>query len=56
VAREARDLAARMAAYPGQGLASIKAALRRPVAPGEDIFQTVQAIGQGTAGPARMKG
>lgn len=45
VVAEASALTARLAAYPGNGLASIKAALRRPsAAPGADIFETVQAL------------
>ena len=50
---EARALAVRLAGYPGAGLAAIKAALRRPVAAGGDIFDAVTA-GPPTAAPSRL--
>jgi enoyl-CoA hydratase len=53
VAGEAQALAAKLAAYPGQGLAAIKAALRRPIADG-DVFQAVQSTGHQTAAPSRV--
>ena len=45
VVTEARDLAARLAGYPGQGLASIKAAMRRPATAGEGVFDAVKQAG-----------
>jgi enoyl-CoA hydratase/carnithine racemase len=56
VAAEAQALAARLAGYPGQGLASIKAALRRPSGDGEAVFEAVHAGGYQSARPARVKG
>lgn len=53
VVAEARDLALKLAGYPGQGLAAIKAALRRPLADG-DVFQAVQSTGYQTSGPSRV--
>lgn len=44
-------LASTMAAYPGSGLASIKAALRRPWPGGDDIFDLVRDPATGTAPP-----
>ena len=52
VAARACALAATMAGYPGQGLASIKAALRRPWSGGDHIFDLVRDPGAGTAPPA----
>lgn len=54
VVAEARELSAKLAGYPGEGLASIKAALRRPSAGGEAMFEAVHADGRQTAGPARV--
>jgi len=42
VAAEARALAARLAGYPGGALATIKAAIRRPSAGGDSVFDTVR--------------
>lgn len=56
VTQEAQALAARLAGFPGQGLAAIKAAMRRPVAQGEDVFATVLATGHTTSGPSRVAG
>ena len=53
VVAEARDLALKLAGYPGQGLAAIKAALRRPLTDG-DVFQAVQSTGYQTSGPSRV--
>ncbi|MCA3735568.1 MAG: enoyl-CoA hydratase/isomerase family protein [Phenylobacterium sp.] len=51
----ARAASARMAGWPAGTLAGIKAALRRPVPEGGDIFDAVQArAGQGGAGPSRV--
>jgi enoyl-CoA hydratase/carnithine racemase len=54
VEAEARALATKLAGYPGQGLAAIKAAMRRQGA-GEAVFDAVAAAGHATAGPARIK-
>jgi enoyl-CoA hydratase/carnithine racemase len=51
----ARAAAIRMAGWPAGTLAGIKAALRRPLPQGEDVFDAVQARpGQGGAAPSRM--
>jgi enoyl-CoA hydratase/carnithine racemase len=51
----ARSAAIRMAGWPAGTLAGIKAALRRPVPQGGDIFDAVQAPpGQGGAAPSRV--
>ncbi|MFM8820843.1 MAG: enoyl-CoA hydratase/isomerase family protein [Phenylobacterium sp.] len=51
----ARAAAARMAAWPAGTLAGIKAALRRVVPEGGDVFDAVQARpGQGGAAPSRI--
>lgn len=51
----AREAAARMAAWPAGTLAGIKAALRRPIPEGGDVFDAVQARpGQGGAAPSRV--
>lgn len=53
----ARESAARMAGWPAGTLAGIKAALRRPVPEGDDIFDAVQARrGEGGAVPSRISG
>lgn len=56
VVTEARDLAIRLAGYPGQGLAAIKSGLRRPGSAGEGMFEAVQATGHATSGPSRVTG
>lgn len=56
VLTEAQGLASKLAAYPGHGLAAIKAAMRRPIAEGQDVFAAAQSVGQATAGPARVSG
>jgi enoyl-CoA hydratase/carnithine racemase len=51
----ARTAAARMASWPAGTLAGIKAALRRPLPEGGDVFDAVQARpGQGGAAPSRV--
>ncbi|MFN7264530.1 MAG: enoyl-CoA hydratase/isomerase family protein [Phenylobacterium sp.] len=51
----ARSAAIRMAGWPGGTLAGIKAALRRPLPQGGDVFDAVQARpGQGGAAPSRV--
>jgi enoyl-CoA hydratase/carnithine racemase len=50
---EARALAARLAGFPGSGLVAIKAALRRPVPAGGDIFDAVVG-GPTSAPPSRI--
>jgi enoyl-CoA hydratase/carnithine racemase len=51
----ARSAAIRMAGWPAGTLAGIKAALRRPLPQGGDIFDAVQAPpGQGGAAPSRV--
>jgi len=51
----ARGAAIRMAGWPAGTLAGIKAALRRPLPQGEDVFDAVQARpGQGGAAPSRV--
>ena len=51
----ARSAAIRMAGWPAGTLAGIKAALRRPLPQGGDIFDAVQATpGQGGAAPSRV--
>ncbi len=51
----ARAAAIRMAGWPAGTLAGIKAALRRPLPQGEDVFDAVQARpGQGGAAPSRV--
>jgi enoyl-CoA hydratase/carnithine racemase len=51
----ARAAAIRMAGWPAGTLAGIKAALRRPLPQGEDVFDAVQARpGQGGAAPSRL--
>lgn len=50
----ARAQAVRLAAFPGAGLASIKAAMRRPIASEGDIFDAVAAAGSATAPPSRL--
>jgi enoyl-CoA hydratase/carnithine racemase len=52
---EATALATKLGGFPGQGLASIKAALRRPSAGGEAVFGDVHAGGFQSAGPSRVK-
>lgn len=42
VASQAHALAARLAGYPGGALATIKAAIRRPLAGGEALFDSVR--------------
>ncbi len=54
VAGDAQDLAARLAGFPGQGLAAIKASIRQPSLPDADIFAAVQATGYQTAEPSRL--
>ncbi len=55
VAPRALALAAQLAGYPGQGLAAIKTALRKPAPEGGDaVFAAVQATGLATAAPARI--
>jgi enoyl-CoA hydratase/carnithine racemase len=56
VVAEAEALATRLAGFPGQALASIKEALRRPSGPGEAVFDAVHAGGRASAGPARVGG
>lgn len=52
----ARAAAARMAAWPAGTLAGIKAALRRPIPAGGDVFDAVQARpGEGGAAPSRIR-
>ena len=51
---EARALAARLAAFPGQGLAAIKASLRLDIPAGGDIFDAVQSDSHQTAEPSRV--
>lgn len=53
VVAEAGALAAKLAAYPGQGLAAIKAAIRRPLGD-VDVFDAVQSTGIQTSGPSRV--
>jgi enoyl-CoA hydratase/carnithine racemase len=43
VAAAAGELAAKLAGYPGQGLASVKAGLRRPAPHDASLFATIQA-------------
>ena len=51
----ARAAAIRMAGWPAGTLAGIKAALRRPIPEGGDVFDAVQARpGQGGAAPSRI--
>ncbi|MFO0438524.1 MAG: enoyl-CoA hydratase/isomerase family protein [Phenylobacterium sp.] len=51
----ARAAAIRMAGWPAGTLAGIKAALRRPLTEGGDVFDAVQARpGQGGAAPSRL--
>ena len=51
----ARSAAIRMAGWPAGTLAGIKAALRRPLPQGGDVFDAVQALpGQGGAAPSRV--
>jgi enoyl-CoA hydratase/carnithine racemase len=51
----ARAAAIRMAGWPAGTLAGIKAALRRPLPQGGDVFDAVQARpGQGGAAPSRV--
>jgi enoyl-CoA hydratase/carnithine racemase len=51
----ARAAAIRMAGWPAGTLAGIKAALRRPIPDGGDVFDAVQARpGQGGAAPSRI--
>jgi enoyl-CoA hydratase/carnithine racemase len=51
----ARAAAIRMAGWPAGTLAGIKAALRRPLTEGGDVFDAVQARpGQGGAAPSRV--
>jgi enoyl-CoA hydratase/carnithine racemase len=51
----ARSAAIRMAGWPAGTLAGIKAALRRPLPQGGDVFDAVQAPpGQGGAAPSRV--
>ena len=51
----ARSAAIRMAGWPAGTLAGIKAALRRPLSQGGDVFDAVQAPpGQGGAAPSRV--
>jgi enoyl-CoA hydratase/carnithine racemase len=51
----ARSAAIRMAGWPAGTLAGIKAALRRPLPQGGDVFDAVQARpGQGGAAPSRV--
>jgi enoyl-CoA hydratase/carnithine racemase len=52
----ARELAARLAGYPGKGLAAIKEAMRRPLADaGAEIFQRLQTPAVRTAAaPSRI--
>jgi len=53
----ARAASARMAGWPAGTLAGIKAALRRPVPAGGDVFDAVQARpGEGGAAPSRIGG
>ena len=54
VIAEAEALAARLAGYQGAGLAAIKAAMRRPLAPGVDVFDTVREGGFRSAAPSRV--
>ena len=50
-----RSAAIRMAGWPAGTLAGIKAALRRPLPQGGDVFDAVQARpGQGGAAPSRV--
>ncbi len=50
---EARALAARLAGFPGSGLAAIKATLRRPVPAGGDIFDAMVG-GPASPPPSRI--
>jgi enoyl-CoA hydratase/carnithine racemase len=51
----ARSAAIRMAGWPAGTLAGIKAALRRPLPEGGDVFDAVQARpGEGGAAPSRI--
>jgi enoyl-CoA hydratase/carnithine racemase len=51
----AREAAGRMAAWPTGTLAGIKAALRRPLPEGGDVFDAVQARpGEAGAAPSRV--
>ena len=53
----ARAASARMAGWPAGTLAGIKAAMRRPVPAGGDVFDAVQARpGEGGAAPSRIGG
>jgi len=53
----ARAAAVRMAGWPAGTLAGIKAAMRRPVPAGGDVFDAVQARpGEGGAAPSRIGG
>jgi hypothetical protein len=51
-----RQLAAKLAGYPGQGLAAVKAGLRRPAPHDSSLFAAAQAGGPRTAGPSRVRG
>ena len=55
VAAEAEALAVKMAAFPGQGLAAIKAAMRAGSEAGEAVFDSVLRTGQPSLGPSRIK-
>lgn len=56
VVEVAQALAARLAGYPGQGLAAIKTSLRRAVPDDSDIFAATQITDFATARPARRGG
>jgi len=54
VVRQANELAKRLAGFPGQGLAAIKDAMRRPLPDRGDVFVAVRSGGFTTAGPSRV--
>lgn len=55
VAAEARRLAERLSGFPGEGLAAIKAAMRRPIDGHADVFEAALAGGHRSRGPSRVE-
>ena len=54
VIAEAEALAARLAGYPGAGLAAIKTAMRRSIPSGADVFEAVRDGEFPSAAPSRV--
>lgn len=54
VVLQAHELAKRLAGFPGQGLAAIKDAMRRPPSDGGDVFDAVRSGSIATAAPSRL--